>query len=83
MPGEEGESYEEALKRRLRELRVDASGLWIEYERQTDTLYINFGKEEPDETIMLEDDTIIGVRGDRLVSIVVQDFGRRVGLRQW
>ena len=80
----EGGEYREEVRRRLGSVRVSRlSELWIEYDRQTDTLYINFGKGEPDETIMIDNDVIIGLEGDELVSIIIQDFSRRAGLRQW
>ena len=72
--------YEESIKR-LGELKVgDLRELWIEYDKQTDTLYINFGKEEPDESIMIEDDIIVNIKGDKVVGIVVMEFSRRAGL---
>jgi len=80
MPGESGEEYEEAV-RRLGELRIAGlEELWIEYDKQNDILYINFGREEPDESIMVDDDVIVNIRGDRIVGIIVQDFSRRAGL---
>ncbi|MCE4625157.1 MAG: DUF2283 domain-containing protein [Desulfurococcales archaeon] len=72
--------YEESLKR-LGELKIgDLRELWIEYDKQTDTLYINFGREEPDESIMVEDDVIVNIKGDKVVGIVVMEFSRRAGL---
>ena len=72
--------YEEAV-RRVGELRIASlEELWIEYDKQNDILYINFGKEEPDESIMIDDDVIVNIRGDRIVGIVVQGFSRRAGL---
>ena len=72
--------YEEALER-IENLRVASlRELWIEYDKQNDILYINFGREEPDESIMLDDDVIVSIRGDRIVGISIYNFSRRVNL---
>jgi len=72
--------YESAVKR-LRDLRIASlEELWIEYDKQNDILYINFGKEEPDESIMLEDNVEVSIRGDRIVGIAIYEFSKRVGL---
>ena len=72
--------YEESI-RKLGDMKIgDLRELWIEYDRQTDTLYINFGREEPDESIMLEDDVIVNIKGDKVVGIVIMEFSRRAGL---
>jgi uncharacterized protein YuzE len=51
--------------------------LWIEYDKQTDTLYIYFGKEEANENIMLENDIIILKSGNKLLGIVINNFSSR------
>ncbi len=72
--------YEEALER-IENLRVASlRELWVEYDKQNDILYINFGREEPDESIMIDDDIIVSVRGDRIVGISIYNFSRRVNL---
>jgi len=72
--------YEEALAR-LENLRVgNLRELWLEYDKQNDILYINFGRDEPDEEIMLDDDVIVALSGDKIVSISIYNFSRRVGL---
>lgn len=61
---------------------MDVEGLWVEYDRASDTLYINFEEdvEEADEAILVGDDVVVRVRGDRLVSITVSGFSRKAGL---
>lgn len=63
-------------------MSVDVEGLWVEYDRASDTLYINFGDDvdEADEAILVGDDVVVRVRGDRLVSITVSGFSRKAGL---
>jgi len=72
--------FEEAMEK-LENLRVASlRELWIEYDKQNDILYINFGREEPDESIMLDDDVIVSLRGDKIVGISIYNFSRRAGL---
>jgi len=71
------EDYEESV-RKLRDLRVgNVEELWIEYDKQNDILYIYFGREEADESIMLDDDTVILISEDRLVGIIISNFSQR------
>ncbi|GBF09745.1 hypothetical protein apy_14700 [Aeropyrum pernix] len=58
----------------------DLSKLWIEYDRNTDTLYISFGEGEPDESVLIGDNIIANIREGRLISIIVTDFSRLAGL---
>jgi len=53
--------------------------IWVEYDRMTDTLYINFGKEEAEESIMTEDDIIISISRGRIVGIAITEFKKRIG----
>ncbi len=72
--------YQEALNR-ARELKVaDIEKLWIEYDKQSDILYINFGMEEPDESIMIGDDVVVGIKDDKIVGITIFEFSKRAGL---
>ncbi|ABM81015.1 DUF2283 domain-containing protein [Hyperthermus butylicus] len=63
----------------------DIERLWIEYDRQTDTLYIYFAdkNEEPEEALLVGEDIIVGVKGDKLLSITVNEFSRRIGLEKY
>jgi len=80
MDEDRSRAYEEALER-LENLRVGSlRELWLEYDKQNDILYINFGREEPDEEVMLDDDVVVALRGDKIISISIYNFSRRVGL---
>ncbi|MEB3844566.1 MAG: DUF2283 domain-containing protein [Desulfurococcales archaeon] len=72
--------YEESLSK-IDQLPVASiKEMWIEYDKQNDILYINFGREEAEESIMLDNDVVVGIKDGRIVSITVFDFSRRVGL---
>ncbi len=77
---ERAREFEEAL-RKLENLRLPRlDKMWIEYDKQNDILYITFSDEEPDESIMLEDDIIVTLRGDTVLGISIYNFSRRVNL---
>ena len=79
---EEARDYEAEIKERIRDLKIgDVSSMWIDYDKQNDILYIGFGREEAEESILLDDDIVVAIRGDRIVGITVMDFARRVGLK--
>ncbi len=79
-PEERAREYEEALEK-LDNLRIASlREVWIEYDKQNDILYINFGKEEPDESIMVDDDIIVSIREDKIVGISIYNFSRRAGI---
>ncbi|GAB6148628.1 DUF2283 domain-containing protein [Stetteria hydrogenophila] len=72
--------FEEALDR-LGGLRVaNLREVWIEYDRVSDTIYVHFGREEAEEAIMVDDDVIAYVTGDRLVGLAFLNASRRLGL---
>ena len=72
--------YEEALSR-VSELKIgDLRKMWIEYDKQNDILYIIFGEEEPDESLMIDDDVVVSLRGDKVVGISIYNFSKRVNL---
>jgi uncharacterized protein YuzE len=58
----------------------DINSLWIEYDKQSDTLYIGFGEGEAEESFMLDDGTIVNVSDDELISIVIQNASERLNL---
>ncbi len=58
----------------------DVKSMWIEYDRQSDTLYIGFGSEESEESYLLDNGVIVNYKGDKLISIVIEDLSRRLGL---
>lgn len=61
----------------------DLDKLWLEYDKQNDILYINFGYdiEDADESFMVGDDIVLRIKDGRLVSITVFEFSRKVGLQ--
>lgn len=56
--------------------------LWLEYDRQNDILYLNFGEyvEEADEEIMSGDDIVIRIKDNRVVSIMIMNFMEKIGV---
>ncbi|ADL18542.1 MULTISPECIES: DUF2283 domain-containing protein [Acidilobus] len=58
----------------------DINNMWIEYDKQSDTLYIGFSDKEAEESFMLDDGTIVNVSGDELISIVIQNASSRLNL---
>lgn len=52
--------------------------IWVKYDRMTDTLYINFGREEAEESIITEDNIVISVSRGRIVGIAIPEFRRRI-----
>ncbi len=69
--------------RNLSLLRIgDVSHVWFEYDRQNDILYINFGYdiEDADESFMTENDVAVRIKNGRVVSLMVFDFTKKVGL---
>ncbi|MEZ0290103.1 MAG: DUF2283 domain-containing protein [Sulfolobales archaeon] len=59
----------------------DLEKIWIEYDRQSDTLYIHTGaEEEPDETILVGEDLIVSLRQDKIITITIINFSKRAGL---
>jgi len=72
--------YEEGMRRARRLVVEDLDKLWIEYDKQNDILYVNFGVEEADESVMIEDDLIVRMKGDKLVGIIINNFSKRAGI---
>jgi uncharacterized protein YuzE len=58
--------------------------LWIEYDKQNDTLYLYFApeNEEPEESILVGEDTIIAIKGEKLISITFINFSKKVDLEK-
>ena len=69
-----------AERRQKRYYISDIESIWLEYDRNTDTLYIYFaGKNvEPEEAILVGDNIIVGLKGDEILSITVNEFKNRV-----
>lgn len=65
------------------ELKIgDIHNIWLEYDKQTDILYINFGTdiEEADESVMVDDDIIVRIKDGRVVSITIMNFSEKAGI---
>ncbi|HDD26229.1 MAG TPA: DUF2283 domain-containing protein, partial [Acidilobales archaeon] len=71
---------EDVKKREL--LISDIEHIWLEYDKQSDILYINFGYdvEDADESILTENDIVIRIKDGKVVSLTIFDFSRKVGL---
>ncbi|MEB3816991.1 MAG: DUF2283 domain-containing protein [Desulfurococcales archaeon] len=79
-PRDRFEEFEASMEKTRKLCIEDIDKLWIEYDRHNDILYINFGREEADESIMVEDDVIVRLKEGKLVGIVVSNFSKKVGL---
>jgi len=69
-----------------RELTIaDVEHIWLEYDRQNDILYINFGYdvEDADESFLTENDIVVRIKNGKVVSLTVFDFSKRVGIEQY
>ena len=78
----ESRDYEAEIRERVKDLKIrDVNSMWIDYDNQNDILYIGFGREEAEESILLEGDIVVAIKGDEIVGITIMDFARRVGLK--
>lgn len=72
--------YENALIR-VRSLKLgDPTKMWIEYDKQNDILNLVFGDEEPDESIMLDDDIVLSLKDDTVVGISIYNFSKKANI---
>ena len=76
-------SSEEGKERKL--LIGDINNIWLEYDKQNDILYINFGYdvEDADESILTENDIVVRIKNGKVVSLTVFDFSKKAGLEQY
>ncbi len=60
----------------------DLDKIWIEYDRQNDILYINFGYdiEDADEEFLSGEDIIVRIKAGRVVSITIMNFSEKAGI---
>jgi len=73
----------EMSERKHKELKVsDLDNIWLEYDRQNDILYINFGYniEDADESFLTENNIAIRVKNGKLVSLTVFDFSKKADI---
>ncbi len=70
---------ERLVERRKRFCIDDIEKAWIEYDRQSDILYIHFADpdEEAEEAIMTENDIVFRVKGDRVLSMMIMGFSEK------
>ncbi|RLG82327.1 MAG: DUF2283 domain-containing protein [Thermoprotei archaeon] len=59
----------------------DIEHVWFEYDQQNDILYINFGLdiEDADESFLTENDVAVRIKNNRVVSLTVFNFSRKIG----
>jgi uncharacterized protein YuzE len=60
----------------------DINNIWFEYDRQNDILYINFGYdiEDADESFLTDNDIAVRIKNNKIVSLTIFDFMKRIGL---
>ncbi|MCD6196713.1 MAG: DUF2283 domain-containing protein [Staphylothermus sp.] len=67
-----------------KEYRIkDLDKIWIEYDRQNDILYINFGYdiEDADEEFLSGDgDIVIRIKEGRVVSMMIMNFSEKANI---
>ncbi|MCC6060745.1 MAG: DUF2283 domain-containing protein [Acidilobaceae archaeon] len=69
--------FEEAKDRITSYPLASIEDVWVEYDRSSDTLHILFGKEEAEESILVDDNIIINVSKGRIIGITITEFKRR------
>ena len=69
--------FEEARERIASYPLASIEDVWVEYDRSSDTLHILFGKEEAEESILVDDNIIINVSRGRIVGITIAELRRR------
>ena len=62
-----------------REFKIKLDNVWIEYDELNDILYINFcdKREEAEETILLDDNIVVGIKNGRLVNLTIMNLLRK------
>jgi len=50
---------------------------FVQYDEASDTLYINLSDEEPDETVLLENDIVVRIRNGRIIGLTILNLSRR------
>ncbi len=49
----------------------------VRYDEATDTLYLVLSDEEPDETLLLENDIVVRIRGNEVIGITIRGISSR------
>lgn len=69
---------------KVKEYRIsDLDKIWMEYDRQNDILYINFGYdiEDADEEFLSGDgDIVVRIKNGRVVSIMIMNFSDKANI---
>lgn len=61
----------------LRLANISKAKLWVDYDKEADVLYINFGKpQEADDSFLGEDDIIQRKRDGRLIGVTMLNASR-------
>ncbi len=67
-----------------REYTIRVDNITLDYDRQTDILYIIFSEkgadEEADESILIGDNIIVRISEGRIIGFTITDFARSIGL---
>ncbi len=60
----------------------DLDKIWLEYDKQNDILYINFGYdiEDADEEFLSGEDIVVRIKEGRVVSLMVMNFSEKTGI---
>ncbi|ADI31212.1 DUF2283 domain-containing protein [Staphylothermus hellenicus] len=69
---------------KVREYKIsDLDKIWMEYDRQNDILYINFGYdiEDADEEFLSGDgDIVVRIKNRRVVSLMIMNFSDKANI---
>lgn len=69
---------------KVKEYKIsDLDKIWMEYDRQNDILYINFGYdiEDADEEFLSGDgDIVVRIKNGRVVSIMIMNFSDKANI---
>ncbi len=59
----------------------DVEKIVFEYDKQSDILYIHFAdpSEDAEEALMTENEIIIRIKGERILSMTILDFSKKSG----
>lgn len=73
-----------SVEEKVKEYKIsDLDKIWMEYDRQNDILYINFGYdiEDADEEFLSGDgDIVVRIKNRRVVSIMIMNFSDKANI---
>jgi len=79
---EEKEAIHGLAERRPRRVYIeDIEKVWLEYDKQSDILYIHFAdpEEEAEEAIMTENEIVFRIKDGKLLGMTILEFSRKSG----